>query len=104
MNKKKSNILILRYLLLGIFALIGVSYAVWQLTFTQTESNVVTTGCFKVEFTDENPITFGESYPISDEEGKSITPYTFTLTNTCDNEANYYINLETITSAEKSLS
>ncbi len=35
---------------------------------------------------------------------KNLIPYEFTLTNTCDSEATYYINLETITSATKKLS
>ncbi len=102
-NKRKS-VLIAVGLLIICFFVIGVSYAVWSLTFTQTDSNVVTTGCFKVEFTDQNPITLDKAYPMSDEEGKSLTPYEFTLTNTCDSEATYYINLETITSAAKKLS
>ncbi len=86
------------------FIIIGVSYALWNLSFTQTNENVVTTGCFKVEFTDQNPINLEKSYPISDDEGKSLTPYEFTLTNTCDSESVYYINLETITNVEKKLS
>ncbi len=103
-EKNKRKALIIIGLLIACFLIIGVSYAVWSLTLTQTEKNVVTTGCFKIEFTDQNPITLDKAYPISDEEGKSLTPYEFTLTNTCDSEANYYINLETITSAEKKLS
>ncbi len=103
LENKKKNVFMVMGLLIVCFLVIGVSYAVWQLTFTQTEKNVVTTGCFKVEFTDQNPITLDKAYPVSDEEGKSLTPYTFTITNTCDSEANYYINLETVTSSEKKL-
>ncbi len=104
MKNKKQNTLVLLGLLMVCLLVIGVSYALWQLTLTQTDSNVVTTGCFKVEFTDQNPITLDKAYPITDEEGKSLTPYEFTLTNTCNDEATYYINLETITSATKKLS
>ncbi len=104
MLEKKKNALIIVGLLITCFAVVGVSYAVWSLTLTQTEKNVVTTGCFKVEFTDQNPLTLDKAYPITDEEGKSLTPYEFTLTNTCDSEATYYVNLETITSATKKLS
>ena len=49
----------------------------WQITLTQTDKNVVTTGCFKVEFTDTNPINIDESYPIIDEEGMKLVPYEF---------------------------
>ncbi len=103
-DKKRRNVLFLIGLLVACFLVIGVSYALWQMTLTQTEKNVVTTGCFKVEFTDQNPITLDKAYPISDEEGKSLTPYEFTLTNTCDSEATYYINLETITTVDKKIS
>ncbi len=102
-NKNPKKALILTALLIICFLIIGVSYAVWSLTLTQTDKNVVTTGCFKVEFTDQNPVTLDKAYPISDEEGKSLAPYEFTLTNTCDSEATYYINLETITRATKKL-
>ncbi len=103
MKEKKRKTLLLLGLLITCFLVIGISYAVWQLTLTQTDKNVVTTGCFKVEFHDQNPITLDKAYPMSDEDGKSNTPYDFTLTNTCDSAANYYINLETVTSASKKL-
>lgn len=48
-----------------------------------------------------NVLIIDKAYPISDEESKSLTPYSFTLTNTCDSEENYYINLEKITNAQK---
>ena len=100
---KKKNILIILGILIVLVCVIGVSYAVWQVTLNQTDTNIVTTGCFKIEFSDVNPITIDKAYPMTDEEGKSLIPYEFTLTNTCDSEANYYINLETITNASKKL-
>ncbi len=102
-NKKRNTLAMIGLFIISL-VVIGVSYAVWQLTLVQTEKNIVMTGCFKVEFTDQNPITIDKAYPITDEEGKSNTPYEFTLTNTCDGEATYYINLETITAVEKKLS
>lgn len=32
--------------------LVGTSYALWQITLTQESTNVVTTGCFNIEFKD----------------------------------------------------
>ena len=82
-------------LILSVFALItSASYALWQMTLQQTTTNVITTGCFKIEFQDNNPIQMEKSYPISDEEGNILTPYTFTITNTCESYATYQINLE----------
>ena len=33
-------------------------------------------------------------YPISDEDGRKLTPYSFTITNTCDILAGYTVNME----------
>ncbi len=36
------------------------------------------------------------TYPITDEEGKILTPYTFTITSLCESNAKYQINLEVL--------
>ena len=95
-EKNKRNLLIVMILLIISFIIIGVSYAIWQVTLTQTDKNVVTTGCFKVEFTDTNPINLEKSYPILDEEGMKLVPYEFIITNTCDDNASFQINLEVL--------
>ncbi len=94
--KQKRNTLILSGLFVGFLFVIGVSYAVWQMTLTQTDSNVVTTSCFKLDFQEENDIELENAYPITDEEGKVLTPYTFTITSLCDSNAKYQINLEVL--------
>ena len=100
-NKK---IIIPIFIILTILVIIGTSYALWQITLKQTNSNIITTGCFNIEFQDKNPINLGDNvYPINDEEGKQLIPYEFTLTNTCQSEATYYINLETVSNGEKVL-
>ncbi len=82
----------------------GLCYCLWQLTLMQTESNLVSTTCFKIDFTEENDITLQNSYPITDEEGMRLTPYTFTIENICDTNATYQINLETLKGEGKRLS
>ena len=89
--KKRTAIMLL---ILLCIMLLGTSYALWQLTLKQETTNRITTGCFNVEFSDKNPITLDNAYPISDEEGKKLTPYTFTITNTCDTLVKYQINLD----------
>ena len=93
---KKKNV----YLIIGITVLIGaiagISYAYWQLTLQQSGTNVVTTDCFNITFTDSNDINLQKAYPITDSEGSSLAPYTFTIENTCDSPASYQINLETM--------
>ena len=94
---KKKNV----YLIIGIVSLIcviaGVSFAAWILNFQQTNTNVVATDCFNITFKeDTEAISLNKAYPITDEEGKTLTPYTFTITNQCSSYASYQINLEVI--------
>ena len=94
MNKK--------VIILGILAVclsisigIGFSYAVWSQTEKQTNPNLVQSGCFEIELTDEeNVINLQNQFPITDENGKKLTPYTFTVKNNCSVYASYAINLE----------
>ena len=93
MEKKK------KYMLIGIIGtlilLIGVSYAYWRLVLHQTGENEVASSCFSITLTNEqNAINLQKAYPILDEEGKKLTPYTFTVKNNCDAYASYSVNLE----------
>ena len=96
MEKKKRNILITIVLLIGIIAIIGVSYAIWFLNLTQTGQNNIASSCFNITFTDKDNISLQKAYPILDEEGKKLTPYEFTITNTCDSYASFNVNLEVL--------
>ena len=91
-ENKKTLILFLVFVILGV---IGVSFAAWILNFQQTNTNVVATDCFNITFKeDTEAISLNKAYPITDEEGKTLTPYTFTITNQCSSYASYQINLE----------
>ena len=96
MDKKKRNILITIVLLIGIIAIIGVSYAIWFLNLTQTGQNNIVSSCFNITFTDKDNISLQKAYPILDEEGKKLTPYEFTITNTCDSYVSFNVNLEVL--------
>ena len=96
MEKKKRNILVLTVLLIGVVAIIGVSYALWSLNLTQTGKNDIASSCFNITFTDKNNISLQKAYPILDEDGKKLTPYEFTITNTCDSYASFNVNLEVL--------
>ncbi len=87
--------------IIGIFivlcAIIGASYAYWLFTRNQTTMNKLLVGCFTLSLNNEqNDINLQKTYPISDEEGASLVPYSFTITNTCDLFADYTINLEVL--------
>ena len=94
-NQKGKKLLLFIGILIAICIVIGVSYAYWLLTYTQEGLNRVASGCFSLSLTNEkNAINLENTYPILDEEGRTLTPYSFTITNTCDLFASYTVNLE----------
>ena len=94
----KKNIIFLSVSLVLIILLgIGVSYSMWNISVSQDTNNTAYTECFNLSITNkENNINLDNAYPISNDKGKSLTPYTFTVTNTCDITAQYNINLEVL--------
>ena len=92
-KNKKINILIL--VIIVILLSIEISYAYWKVTLTGDKLNNVTSGCFNVEMINQkDEITLGSTFPIIDEEGLKLKPFSFTLKNTCTIFAHYYINME----------
>ena len=94
----KKNILFIS-LSLGILITLGIgfSYSLWNISVSQDNINVATTKCFNVEITSQkNSISLENAYPISNEKGKKLTPFSFTITNTCDIFASYTVNLESL--------
>ena len=95
---QKKNIIFLSISLILIILLgIGVSYSMWSVSVSQDTNNTAYTECFDLSITNkENNISLDNAYPISNDKGKSLTPYTFTVTNTCDITTQYNINLEVL--------
>ena len=76
-------------------SIIGVSYAYWKFTYIEEKTNNATSGCFNIELTDQkDEINLTNAYPITDEQGLKLKPFSFTLKNTCSIFAHYYVNLE----------
>jgi hypothetical protein len=94
--KQYKNILIGTGTLLIISLFIGISYAYWIINHTQVSTNIAASGCFLTTFTDQNNINLTNQFPITDSDGNKLTPYTFTIKNTCTINAKYQINLETL--------
>ena len=93
MKNKKALIII--GALIGICVLIGASYAIWRVTLNQTGTNRIVASCLNLTLTnEENIINLQNAYPIYDEEGRTLTPYSFTITNTCDIFTSYIVQLE----------
>ena len=93
-KSKKIKVLIISILCI-LTITIGLSYGYYLLNKIQENNNIVASKCFNLEFTNEkNAINLDNMYPISDEEGRKLTPYSFTITNTCDMLAGYTVNME----------
>ena len=97
-EKNKTNkVLIILGILIGILSLLGISYAIWVLKLQQTNFNIVNSSCLKLNLINEkNDINIENAYPLLNEEGKSLTPYEFTIENTCDLFVSYSVNLEVL--------
>ena len=85
-EKEKKKRTILYGLLVTVLVLIGVTYAYYRITKTQTNKNVIgTRTCLDTTLTEEtSEIVLSDAFPISDEDGLKQSPFTFTLTNNCD--------------------
>ncbi len=102
---QKSNKIIL-FISIGILAtigvVIGVSYAWWRFTAIQTTVNKIDSACLDLEITNEvDEIELHNAFPIRDSEASSLTPYTFTITNTCNLDIAYDVNLEVMDVTER---
>ncbi len=95
---KKNIVFVSISVVLLILLGIGLSYSMWNMSTSQETSNVIASSeCFDVSITSqENNINLQNAYPISNEKGKSLTPFTFTVTNVCETAAKYSINLESL--------
>ena len=93
--KNKKTLLIGIGAFIAICLAVGISYAVWRITVSQTDTNRITADCFEITLTNEKDmISLENTFPLYDEEGMELTPYTFTIQNKCASYASYNINLE----------
>lgn len=103
-NKNKKLILVGGIILL-LIGTIALTYAFFSTGGKQELANTFTSGCLRITIESEtNSISLNNAYPVSDVEGLTNTPYTFTIKNTCDKATNYQINLESINQTASSLS
>ena len=93
--KKRKILLIVLGILLSLSLLVGISYAYYMVTASQTNKNRLASSCISISLTNEkNDITLNNAYPITNSEGRKLTPYQFTITNTCNIFISYNVNLE----------
>ena len=93
-NKRKIYI----SLLVSVICIISVSYAFFVLYLRQTDNNSVTAlSCFTSTLTEENSaINLTNEFPIKDEDGMKKTPFTFKITNNCNNYVKAYITMDSL--------
>ena len=102
MNSSLKNtrilLVVVGVLLFGSLAL-GFSYALWQVTRTQTTTNTLSSACFDVTMVESGGVSLTNAYPMVDADGMDGAPYQFTITNICDIYTEYQVDLETLASA-----
>ncbi len=94
--KNRKTIIAIVSVIAVVLVLIGVTYAYWLVTKTQVGENVISSACLDISMTGSNDINLPDQFPMSSNDGLKTTPYTFTVTNNCDTEVDYQINLETL--------
>ena len=78
---------------------IGTSYSYYSVASEQTNPNDLATTCFNTSYTEgTSSINLPATYPMSEASANNLSPYTFTIANTCDTGAsiNYVVTLNTL--------
>ena len=100
--KQYKKIRIILSVLLVVILLIGTSFAIFQNFARQSgTNNLGATNCFSVTFEGvNNAINLANDYPIPDSEGLERDPYTFKVTNNCNQYLSLSIGVETLSTTE----
>ena len=96
MKKKHKIILLVVGIFLTISLMIGLSYAYYIFSVSQSGTNVVRSDCFEITYSDGNAINLTDTIPLTDEEARELEPYTFTINNICNSVMDYSVNIETL--------
>ena len=98
----KNKIKVFSSLLIIVLLVMGVSFAIFQNFARQSgTNNLGATNCFSVTFVGvNNAINLANDYPIPDSEGLERDPYTFKVTNNCNQYLTLSIGVETLSISE----
>ena len=101
-SRDKNKIKVFSSLLIIVLLVMGVSFAIFQNFARQSgTNNLGATNCFSVTFTGvNNAINLANDYPIPDSEGLERDPYTFKVTNNCNQYLSLSIGVETLSTSE----
>ncbi len=96
-NKRNKIIGLSIGILIVLIIVVSSTYAYWQITKTQETPNDIVAACLDLNLEDKSAaIDLDSAWPISDDEASSLTGYTFTVTNNCDQEINYIVGLNRV--------
>ena len=100
--RDKNKIKVFSSLLIIVLLVMGVSFAIFQNFARQSgTNNLGATNCFSVTFEGvNNAINLANDYPIPDSEGLERNPYTFKVTNNCNQYLTLSIGVETLSTSE----
>lgn len=91
---RKNKVMFVVSVFLILIAVFSASYAIFKVQVSGTKNFRITVGSLDFEIQNEkNAIRLSNAYPMTDATGQTLTPYTFTLTNTGDMSADYTISL-----------
>ena len=97
-NKKKIIIVVaaIAVSLIG-FSLLNSTYSLFYHEETSKNTEGYSTGTLSITASSKgSTISLSDALPVEDSVGSTSTPYTFTITNTCDITTQYNINLEVL--------
>ena len=105
MKKSTKISLLVGGIVVVLIGVIRITYAFFSTGGSQETANTFQSGCLNISLTDASAsISLSNIYPVTDIEGLDGTSYDFTITNTCNTDANYEINLESLNQVSNSLS
>ena len=73
--------------------IVGISFAAFSATLNGVKNQSISTGCLKVQMTDNGSLSIQNAYPVTDKDGLASEPYVYTIENTCTVDAYYEATL-----------
>ena len=95
-NLRKSNKVLLVMLFAFIIVLIALTASIFLYSKAGTVQNKITVGKLELTLTEGNAITLTDTYPMTDDNGKKLSGFTFSLKNTGTSNASYSIYLDDV--------
>lgn len=96
MKKVYVRTLIVLVCLLTASLFLSTSYGLWKITSDEEEIMAINNGCFEIIYSSGEQITINDMKPLNMENGKALTPYTYSIKNTCSEEKEVEIRLNII--------